>query len=125
VLLAFKRRRYFVNPLMNPMVLLFFAIVCEISATAALKASEGLTRVGPSVLMVLGYAATFFFFALSIRHIPLGIAYAIWSGIGTAGAVMLGIMFWRETLDTPRIIGIALIITGVVVLNAFAKTSTG
>lgn len=110
---------------MNPMVLLFFAIVCEISATAALKASEGLTRLGPSLFMVLGYAATFFFFALSIRHIPLGIAYAIWSGIGTAGAVMLGIMFWRETLDTPRVIGIALIIIGVIVLNVFTKTTTG
>lgn len=113
------------NMMVHPMLLLFFAIVCEISATAALKASEGLTRLIPSILMVLGYGATFFFFSMSIRHIPLGIAYAIWSGIGTAGAVMLGILFWKEVLDAPRAIGIAFIIIGVVLLNAFPRTPMG
>lgn len=107
----------------QPLVLLFFAIVCEIAATTALKASDGLTRLVPSILMVLGYGATFFFFSLSIKHLPLGIAYAIWSGAGTVGAVVIGLLVWREVFDLPRLIGVSLILAGVLILNMYTHAS--
>ena len=104
---------------MNPtaLVLLVLAIVSEVAGTARLKASEGFGRLGPSALAVLGYTLAFYFLARSLKYIPLGVAYAIWSGLGTVGSVLLGLLIWKEILGPVHIVGIALIVVGVVVLN--------
>ena len=107
---------------MNPvaLLLLMLAIAGEVIGTAGLKASEGFGRLGPSALAVLGYCAAFYFLSLSLRHLPLGIAYAIWSGLGTVGSVLIGVLIWREALGPAHLAGIVLILAGVVVLNVFA-----
>ena len=104
---------------MNPtaLLLLILAIASEVAGTAGLKASEGFGRLGPSALAVLGYALAFYFLAQSLRYLPLGVAYAIWSGLGTLGSVLLGVLIWKEILGPPHIVGIALIVVGVVLLN--------
>jgi small multidrug resistance pump len=107
---------------MNPgsMLILFLAILSEVAGTVALKASEGFARLGPNVLVVVGYGLSFYLLAQALRQVPLGIAYAIWSGLGTAGAVIAGLLLWRESLNLAGILGILLIIIGVIVLNIFA-----
>jgi small multidrug resistance pump len=107
---------------MNPgsMLILFLAILSEVVGTVALKASEGFARLGPNVLVVVGYGLSFYLLAQALRQIPLGIAYAIWSGLGTAGAVIAGLLLWRESLNLAGILGILLILIGVIVLNIFA-----
>ncbi|MDP9480091.1 MAG: multidrug efflux SMR transporter [Actinomycetota bacterium] len=104
---------------MNPtaLVLLVLAIASEVAGTAGLKASEGFGRLGPSALAVLGYALAFYFLAQSLRYIPLGVAYALWSGLGTVGSVLLGLLIWKEVLGPVHVFGITLIVVGVVVLN--------
>ena len=110
---------------MNPgsMFILVLAILCEVVGTVALKASEGFARFGPIVLVVVGYGLSFYFLALALKQIPLGVAYAIWSGLGTAGAVIAGILLWRESLTLAGAAGIALIIAGVILLNLFSGVS--
>lgn len=93
------------------------AIASEVAATTSLKLSQGFTRLGPSLVVIIGYGAAFYFLSLSLKHIPLGVAYAIWSGLGTAGAVLAGVLLWHETLDPYRAVGIALILIGTVMLN--------
>jgi small multidrug resistance pump len=104
---------------MNPSALLFLmlAIAAEVAGTAGLKASEGFGRVGPSALALLGYALAFYSLAQSLRYIPLGVAYATWSGLGTVGSVLLGLLIWKEILGPVHVLGIALIVVGVVVLK--------
>jgi multidrug transporter EmrE-like cation transporter len=104
---------------MNPtaLLLLALAIASEVAGTAGLKASEGFGRVGPSVLALLGYALAFYFLAQSLKYLPLGVAYAVWSGLGTTGSVLLGLLIWKEVLGPLHLLGIALIVVGVVVLN--------
>jgi small multidrug resistance pump len=110
---------------MNPgsMLILFLAILSEVVGTVALKASEGFARLGPNVLVVVGYGLSFYLLAQALRQIPLGVAYAIWSGLGTAGAVIAGLLLWRESLNFAGILGILLILIGVTVLNIFAGTA--
>jgi small multidrug resistance pump len=107
---------------LNPgsMLILLLAILSEVVGTVALKASEGFTRLGPNVLVVVGYGLSFYLLAQALRQIPLGIAYAIWSGLGTAGAVVAGLLLWRESLNLAGVVGILLIIIGVILLNLFA-----
>ena len=102
---------------MQPVVWLLLAIGSEIIATSALKASDGFTRLLPAVVVVVGYAASFYFLALSLREIPLGVVYAVWSGIGTAAIALIGVVFFKETLGWVGIGGITLIVLGVVLLN--------
>ena len=104
---------------MNPTALLYLAlaIASEVAGTAGLKASEGFGRIGPSLLALLGYALAFYFLSQSLKYLPLGVAYAIWSGLGTVGSVVLGVLIWREVLGPAHLLGIALIVAGVVVLN--------
>jgi small multidrug resistance pump len=106
---------------MNPLVSLGLAILSEVTATTALKLSEGFSRPLPSIVVVAGYAAAFYLLSLTLQNMALGNAYAIWSALGTAGAVIVGIVIWREPLDLPRIIGITLIVIGVIVLNLFGE----
>lgn len=102
---------------MNAFFLLIIAIMSEITGTTALKASDGFTRLGPAIIVVVGYAMSFYLLAQCLKQIPLGTAYAIWSGLGTAGTAIIGILIWQESVDIGRIIGIALIIVGVVVVQ--------
>lgn len=109
------------NPVLQlpPMIQLFIAILTEITATTALKYSEGFTRLIPSLIVVAGYGISFYMFSLSMKQIPLGVGYAIWSGVGIVGTAAIGYFFWQEILTLPRVLGMALIIVGVVVLNMF------
>ena len=111
---------------MNPgaMLILVLAILCEVVGTVALKASEGFARLGPIALVVVGYGLSFFFLALALKQMPLGVASAIWSGLGTAGAVVAGILIWRESLSPAGVAGIGLIVAGVILLNLFSGVST-
>ena len=102
---------------------LTIAIVSEVVATSALKAASGFTRLGPSLLVVVGYASAFYFLSLTLRTIPLGVAYAIWSGVGVALVTAVAWVFYGQRLDWPAIIGLALIIAGVLVLNLFSKSA--
>jgi small multidrug resistance pump len=101
-------------------LLLLGAIGSEVIATAALKAVDGLNRPAPLALVILGYGVSFYLLSLSLQRIPLGVAYAVWSGVGTAAIVGIGWLVYGEGLDAARLAGIALIVIGVVVLNAFA-----
>ena len=98
------------------------AIVFEVIATSSLKSSVGLTRLWPSIISVVGYVITFYFLALTLRTMPIGVAYAIWSGVGILLLAAIDWMWFRQALDLPAIIGIGLIIAGVVTVHLFSKT---
>jgi len=108
-------------PLMH-WLYLTVAILSEVVATSALKAAEGLSRWGPVTLVLAGYALAFYFLSLTLRTIPLGIAYAIWAGVGVALVSVAGWFIYRQALDAGAIIGITLIVAGVIVLRLFSKT---
>jgi small multidrug resistance pump len=108
-----------------PYLYLLLAICAEVAATTTLRAADGFSRLAPSLLVVSGYAVSFYFLSLTLRTIPVGIAYAIWSGIGMTLISILGWLIYKQTLDRPAIIGIALIMAGVLVINLFSTTRTG
>ncbi|MCG7366193.1 SMR family transporter [Pantoea sp. ACRSH] len=101
---------------------LFIAIVAEVIATSSLKTSESFTRLWPVVVSLVGYSIAFYFLALVLRTMPTGIAYAIWSGVGIVLISVVGWVVFKQKLDLPAIIGLALIIAGVLVVNLFSKT---
>lgn len=101
---------------------LAIAIVTEVIATSALKTTEEFTRLGPSVVVVAGYCASIYFLALVLKTMPVGIAYAIWAGMGIALIAIVGAVLFKQTPDTPAIIGMVLIVSGVVIINVFSKT---
>jgi small multidrug resistance pump len=101
---------------------LSIAIISEVIATSALKSSNGFTQLWPSLVVVAGYAAAFFFLSLTLRIIPLGIAYAIWSGVGMVLVTLIAWLVLGQTLDGPAMLGLALIIAGVIVLNVFSRS---
>lgn len=98
------------------------AIVFEIIGTNALKAAAGFTRLGPSILTVSAYVGAFYLLGLSLKGISLGIAYAIWAGVGIVLTAVAAFLIFRERPDLPAILGMGLIILGVVVINVFSKT---
>ena len=100
---------------------LAIAIACEVVATSALKATEGFTRWQPSALVVLGYGLAFFFLSLTLRSIPVGIAYAIWAGAGVVLVSIAGWLLYQQALDLAAILGIGLIVAGVLVINLYSK----
>ncbi|WP_114771081.1 DMT family transporter [Microvirga subterranea] len=102
---------------------LLAAILCEVIATSALKAAEGFTRLGPSLVVVIGYGLAFYCLSLTLRTIPVGIAYALWSGIGIVLIALAGWILYRQPLDMPAVIGMALIVAGVLVINLFSRTA--
>lgn len=108
---------------MNAYLALTIAILSEVVGTSALKACEGFSRLGPSLLVVAGYGLAFFCLSITVRSVPLGIAYAIWSGLGSALIVLVAWLIFKQPIDAAAIIGIALIIAGCVVLNIFSKAS--
>jgi small multidrug resistance pump len=105
-------------------VYLAIAIAAEVVGTSALKASENFTRLWPSLLVVLGYGCAFYFLTLVLNTIPVGIAYAIWSGLGIVLVTAAAAVLYRQVPDGPAIAGMALIVAGVVVINLFS-TSAG
>lgn len=101
---------------------LIIAIVFEVVATSALKASEGFTKLVPSLIVIVGYVATFYFFSLVLKTMPVGVAYAIWCGLGIVLVTLMGIFLYGQTPDLPAVLGMALILSGVCVINYFSKT---
>lgn len=108
---------------MNVYLLLGLAIVFEVIATSLLKASEGFTRLWPSIGTVIGYAAAFYLLALTLKSIPTGVAYAIWSGVGIVLISVIGWVVFKQKLDAPALIGMGLIVAGVAVINLFSKSA--
>ena len=106
---------------MKTAIIFFLAVLSEVTATTALKFSEGFTKLGPSIIVVLGYGVSFYLLSLSLKVIPIGVAYALWSGIGIVLTVIAGMILWREPLDWARVVGIILIIGGILVINMFSK----
>ena len=101
---------------------LLTAIVAEVIATSALKASDGFSKLLPSVITVAGYAVAFYCLSLTLRHIPVGVAYAVWSGLGVVLITAVAWLVFGQKLDLPALIGMGLIVAGVVVMNVFSKT---
>ncbi len=99
------------------------AILAEVIATSSLRASDGFTRLWPSLLVVTGYGVAFYFLSLTLRAIPVGIAYAVWSGVGIVLVSLIAWIGFGQKLDAPAVLGIGLIISGVVVLNLFSKSA--
>jgi small multidrug resistance pump len=103
--------------------LLFVAIVFETIATSALKASDGFTRLGPSALSIACYGLSFYLLSLTLRTIPVGIAYAIWAGLGIVLIAAFGMVLFGQRLDLPAVLGMALIIAGILVIHLFSSTA--
>lgn len=108
---------------MKSYLFLIIAIVLETIATSSLKGSEQFSKPIPSIITVLGYAGAFYFLSLTLKIIPVGIAYAIWSGVGIILITLVGIFAFKQVPDLPAIIGLVLIITGVIVINVFSNMS--
>ncbi|WP_018236469.1 SMR family transporter [Ensifer sp. BR816] len=102
---------------------LVIAIVFEVLGTSAMQAAQHFTRLAPTVLMVVCYAVAFFFLSYTLRYIPVGIAYALWSGVGIVLISVVGYVTFGQKLDPAAILGLALIIAGVLVLNLFSKST--
>jgi small multidrug resistance pump len=102
-----------------PYLYLTIAILAEVIGTSALKATQGFTRFWPSVVVVVGYGVAFYFLSLALKTIPVGVAYAIWSGVGVALITLIGWFVFHQKLDAPALIGIGLIVAGVVVIQLF------
>lgn len=105
------------SPSLAAYVFLFVAIVAEVIATTALKASDGFTRLLPSLVVVGGYAVAFYFLSLTLRVFPVGITYAIWSGVGIILIALIGWLWYGQSLDPPAVVGLGLIVAGVLVVN--------
>ena len=98
------------------------AIVAEVIATSMLKTTEGFTRLTPSLMVVAGYVVAFYFLTLTLKTLPVGIAYAVWSGVGIVLVALVAWLWHKQTLDPPAIIGMTLIVAGVLVMNLFSKS---
>jgi small multidrug resistance pump len=101
---------------------LALAIIAEVAATSALKASEEFTKLIPSLIVIIGYCISFYLVTLVLRTIPVGITYAIWSGVGIVLIALVGAILYKQIPDIPAVIGMGLIIAGVVVINVYSKT---
>jgi small multidrug resistance pump len=108
---------------MSSYLYLAIAIVAEVIGTSALKAAEGFTRPLPSLVVVVGYGAAFYFLSLALKTIPVGIAYAIWSGVGVALITLIGWVVFRQRLDAAALAGVTLIVAGVVVIQFFSDAA--
>ena len=109
--------------LMNDWVYLFLAIMSEVIATASLKSTEGFTKPIPSIIVLVGYCAAFYFLSLTLDTISIGVAYAIWSGVGVATITVVSYFLYDQKIDLAGILGIGLIISGVIVLRLFSESA--
>jgi small multidrug resistance pump len=110
------------NPLLLAYILLALAIISEVTGSTFLVKSEGFTQLVPSLLVFIFYVISFYLLSQVLKTIPLGIAYAIWSGVGIVLTALIGFFIFRQSLDVPAVIGIAMIIGGVIVMNVFSKS---
>ena len=108
---------------MSAYLTLSFAIIAEVIATSALKASDGFSKLVPSLVVVFGYAIAFYFLSLTLRSMPLGIAYGLWSAVGIVLISIAGWALFQQKLDLPAVVGLGLIIAGVLVVNLLSKTT--
>ena len=108
---------------MNDWVYLFLAIMSEVIATASLKSTEGFTKPIPSIIVLVGYCAAFYFLSLTLDTISIGVAYAIWSGVGVATITVVSYFLYDQKIDLAAILGIGLIIAGVIVLRLFSESA--
>lgn len=106
-----------------PYVYLALAIILEVLGSSFLKASNGFSKVLPTTLTIVAYVGCFFFLSHALKTIPLGIAYAIWAGVGIVLTAIISVVIFKQSLDFPAIIGITLIIGGVFVMNYFSKST--
>ena len=104
-------------------IYLFLAIIAETIGTTALQASQQFTRLGPSLLAFVGYGIAFYFLALTLKVMPVGIVYAIWSGLGIVAIACIGFVVFGQRLDLPAILGLFLIISGILVIHLFSSTT--
>ena len=102
---------------------LLVAIVCEVIGTSLLKASDGFTRLLPSVVTVLSYGVAFYCLSICLRTMPIGLAYAVWCGLGIVLVALVGVLWFKQPLDWPAILGIVLIFAGVLVINLFSASA--
>ncbi len=100
---------------------LIIAIIAEVLATSALKQSDGFSRLLPSLVAMVGYGASFYFLSLVLRTVPVGVAYAVWAGLGIVLISIVGAVLYDQKIDMPAVLGIGLIISGVVVLRLFSS----
>jgi small multidrug resistance pump len=107
-----------------PYIYLTVAIIAEVAATSALKASNEFTNLIPSLIVIIGYGASFYLLTLVLRTIPVGITYALWSGAGIVLVAIVGIILYKQIPDIPAVIGMLLIVAGITTINVYSKTIT-
>jgi small multidrug resistance pump len=107
----------------NPFALLLIAIACEITGTTALRISAGFTKLLPAVWVAVSYLLSFYLYSVVLKHIPMGIAYVIWGGLGGVGVVLIGVLVWHDHIGLWQVIGMMLIVIGTVLLNAVTATT--
>ena len=105
-------------------IYLFFAVLAETVGTTALQASQQFTRLGPSLVVVVSYALAFYLLGLTLKTMPVGIVYAIWSGLGIVLIAALGYVLFGQRLDLPALLGLGLIIGGILIIHLFSKTAS-
>ncbi|WP_298499485.1 SMR family transporter [uncultured Maritimibacter sp.] len=106
-----------------PYILLFFAVVAETIGTTALQASQQFTRLGPSIVVVVAYAVAFVLLGWTLKFLPVGIAYAMWSGLGIVLIALIGFAVFGQKLDLPALLGMAMILGGILVIHLFSKAT--
>ncbi len=104
-------------------IYLIIAVICETFGTACLKSSNEFTKLWPSLGVVIGFAGAFYFLALTLRYMPIGVVYAIWSGLGIIFITLIGLFFFKQSLDAAAYIGMGFIIMGVVIINMFSNNT--
>ncbi|MDH4228305.1 MAG: multidrug efflux SMR transporter [Nitrospirota bacterium] len=105
-----------------PYVYLLLAVIADVAGTAALQLSRGMTRPGPALASVVAFGAAFFLLSLVLKSIPMGVAYAVWSGLGIVLIAVVGVVAFHQRPDLPAVLGLALIVAGVVVIRLFSRT---
>ncbi|MZR13207.1 QacE family quaternary ammonium compound efflux SMR transporter [Maritimibacter sp. DP07] len=106
-----------------PYLILFFAVVAETIGTTALQASQQFSRLGPSLIVVVAYAISFVLLGWALKFLPVGIAYAIWSGLGIVLIAIIGFLVFGQKLDLPALAGMAMILAGILVIHLFSRTA--
>ena len=102
---------------------LVFAVIAETIATSALHSSQQFTKLGPSLLVIAAYAISFYLLSLTLKYMPVGVMYALWSGGGILLIALIGWLVFRQALDGPAVIGMALIVAGIAIIQLFSKTA--
>ena len=108
---------------MRTWLFLGLAIASEVTATASLKATEGFTKLMPSIVVLAAYSAAFYFLSLTLEDIPIGVAYAVWSGVGVAAIALISVVYMDQKIDLAGVVGISLIVIGVIVLRLFSESA--